>query len=106
VLFRSPQNPKTPNGKKRVSGIIILLNMNFSKYSTSNLAASGNLNHSMNYTQGSSQLKRQGSSTTATQNPANVANRQEQSVERLNSCIADLKRLASSKAKRQGNGST
>jgi hypothetical protein len=81
--------------------------MNFSKYSTSNLAASGNLNHSMNYTQGSNQLKRQGSSTaTASQNPANVANRQEQSVERLNSCIADLKRLASSKAKRQGNGST
>lgn len=28
--------------------------------------------------------------------------RPEQSVERLNSCIADLKRLASSKVKRQG----
>jgi hypothetical protein len=71
--------------------------MNFSKYSTSsNLAASsasGNLNHSMNYTQGSTSLKKQAG--------APSQNKQEQSVERLNSCIADLKRLASSKVKRQ-----
>lgn len=31
-------------------------------------------------------------------------NRQEQSVERLKSCIADLKRLASNKVKRGGVG--
>eukprot|EP00347_Sterkiella_histriomuscorum_P022315 403330914 len=75
---------------------------NFQKYSTTNIsgtAAGGhgtgnfsNLNSSMGYMSNSS-MKRQSSGNT----------RQEQSVERLKSCIADLKKLASNKIKRQVN---
>jgi hypothetical protein len=84
-------------------------NMNFQKYSTTNISSVvgstgagapsstshlSNLNSSLGYMSNSS-MKRQSSTGGGAGNT-----RQEQSVERLKSCIADLKKLASNKIKR------
>ena len=59
-----------------------------------------------------SQPKRQGSVTTAAQNQLNFSapvtkyGGQEQSVERLKNCIADLKKLATSKVKKTSANGT
>lgn len=70
--------------------------INYSKYSTTNIpngssAYISNLNNSMNIIgghSGANSVKRQSSGTSH--------NRQEQSVEKLKSCIADLKKVAAS----------
>lgn len=78
--------------------------MNFQKNSTTNISSVvggvgpsssshfQNFNSSMGYVSNSS-MKRQASGNT----------RSEQSVERLKSCIADLKKIACNKVKRQVN---
>jgi hypothetical protein len=90
--------------------------MNFSKYSgTAHIAPnfssnSANLNNSLgNYNSGGPSMKRQGGSTAIAPQQQNSSgggasgqNRQEQSVERLKTCIADLKKLAQNKVKRGG----